>query len=258
MEAQGMENQEIDQEVMESLGEPKEAEHENAGEGEAQDDVTHGVKKRLERQERKHKREMRELQSKFENLQNKFHSQRSESSHNDFEAPQDVDEHTRKIVNYALQYKDEERRRAQEAEQAQHVQRQYHNLSSHLDDMADKYHDFDDVVRHEGANFTPSMRDAALLLPRKGAGSAGEVLYKLGKNPEELQRISQLHPLDQAKEIVQLSHSLHRGDDIKSTPSEIKSLGQVKHNPSVNSGKGVSEKTPISEIRNRMKNNTWK
>ena len=244
MENQEVENQEINQEAMGDAGDSHESAHDDGGEGQE----SNGFQKRLKRQEKKHQREVRDLKSQLDSLQSKFQSQQPEVSSGNFGG---MDEEVQKAISHALQ------QREQKAH-GEHVQRQYHELGRHLDDVSDKYDDFDDVVRHEGANFTPHMRDAALLLPKKGAGSAGEVFYKLGKNSDELERISRLHPVDQAREMVQLSHALHRGDDIKNSSSDVRQLGQVKHNPSVNSGKGINDKTPISEIRNRMKNNTWK
>ena len=105
-----------------------------------------------------------------------------------------------RAVQAALMAKDQQQQQQQEAEKAQHVYKQYQNLENHLDSVADKYDDFDEVVRGNDVPFTPAMRDTALLLD-----NAGDVLYTLGKNPEELKRISQLHPLDQAKEMVKMS-----------------------------------------------------
>src|SRR6185369_15898284 len=100
-------------------------------------------------------------------------------------------------------------------ERQAHVQKQYHGLHKHLDEVADRYNDFDDVVRGEEAPFTAHMRDAALLLPHSGPGSAGEVLYELGKNKSELERISKLHPIDQARELTMMSHALAKGHEHK-------------------------------------------
>ena len=99
------------------------------------------------------------------------------------------------------------------------------------------------------------MRDAALMLPKKGAGSAGEVLYKLGKNPEELSRISKLHPHEQAQELVAISHALISGGENKG--SSQRPLGQIKNNPVTNSA-GVTEKTSPAQIRALMKAGKFK
>lgn len=246
-------------EVMESVGESKEAPKEEApsGEDEGRETLPDGVKDRLWRQERKHQREMRNMKAQLENLQSQFSQNTNPASHeaNPYtggESP-GVDEQIHKAVSYALQHKELEERKAKEAERMQHVHKQYQDLHKHLDDTADKYDDFEDVVRGPHTPFTPHMRDAALLLPRKGAGSAGEVLYKLGKNPSELDRISKLHPLDQAAEVVAMSHALINGADTKtSTP---RPLGQIKSNPVTNTH-AVTDKTPVSDLRKRMKG--WK
>ena len=152
-------------------------------------------------------------------------------------------------VSMVLQHRDAEAQRAQQAKQAQHVQQQYQSLQDQLDAGADKHADFDEVVRSPNANFTNHMRDAALLLP-----NAADTLYKLGKNKPELDRISQLHPLDQAKEMVKLSAALMSGNgNPMSQPA--KTVGQIKATP-VNP-QGISDKTSVSELRRRLSSN-WK
>jgi hypothetical protein len=252
-------------EVMESLGEPKESAEEmketHRGEGEGNhEDLPEGVKERVWRQERKHQREMRNMRAQLEHMQSQLSSrpnmeQPSEQATNPYNPASqqggNVEEQIHKAVSYALQHKEMEERKAQEAERMRHVHKQYEGLNKHLDDTADKYEDFDDVVRGQEVPFTPHMRDAALMLPRKGPGSAGEVLYKLGKNPSELQRISKLHPLDQASELIALSHALINGGS-ESKGSQPRPLGQIKSNPVTNSHV-ITDKTPVSELRKRMK-----
>jgi len=166
-----------------------------------------------------------------------------------------MDDAIHKAVSYALQQRELEERKARDAQSQQHIAKQYQDLNRHLDSTSDKYDDFDDVVRSDSTPFTAHMRDAALMLPKKGPGSAGEVLYKLGKNPEELSRIAKLHPVDQASELVALSHALISGGENKQSSS--RPLGQIKSNPVVNSA-GVNEKTPVSDIRDRMKKGSFK
>lgn len=231
-------------------------------EGEAdQDDLPKGVKERVARQERKHQREMRNMRAQLEHMQGQLSQSSSmdepqDASMNPYSSqPASVDDQIHKAVSYALQHKEMSERKAQEAERMKHVHKQYEGLQKHLDDTADKYEDFDDVVRGQDTPFTSHMRDAALMLPRKGNGSAGEVLYKLGKNPSELERISKLHPLDQASELIALSHALiNGGSDTKN--SQPRPLGQIKSNPVTNSH-AITDKTPVSELRKRMKSG-WK
>jgi hypothetical protein len=248
--------------VMESVGEPAEAgedinqSHESQG-TESNDPLY--VQKRLKQQKRAHERELREMHARIADLQSRIpHQQENYSQAADaYEGNgSPIDEQIHKAVRYALEHKEREESRARQAQQMAHVQRQYNELNKHLDHTADKYEDFDEVVRGEDSPFTTQMRDTALLLPKKGAGSAGEVLYKLGKNPEELQRISRLHPLDQAVELVKLSHALISGGNVKPNNAP-RSLGQVKNTPVANSHT-VTEKTPIGSIRERMKHGNWK
>ena len=226
-----------------------------------QSDATLSVQKRLKSQKRAHEREVHALHARIGDLEarmsqpNTSHEQAAnpyQGGHQDAS----IDEHIHKAVSYALQHKEMEERKAHESRQQQHVHRQYQEFSKHLDGMNDKYDDFHDVVYGADTPYTTHMRDYALTLPRKGTGSAGEVLYKLGKNPKELERISRLHPLDQASEMAALSHALIDVGEHK-TASSNRPLGQIKSNPVTNSH-AVNDKTPVGDIRQRMKSGSWK
>lgn len=263
-QAQLMSSEEKDNvagQTMESLGEPEEnaeeieesPKSEESGEQNKdsyRDDPLY-VQKRLKRQDRAHQREMRMMQEQIQRLQSSMSSPQTAP-----ETPPSADHFAaqgndviRQAVEHALRAKDDQERRAKDQERMDHVHKQYQALQSHLDNASDKYDDFDEVVRSPDAPFSDAMRDAAVLLPHNGSGSAADVLYKLGKNREELKRISSLHPLDQAKEMVKLSHALMQGGEkVGSTP---RTLGQVKSNPVPSHG--VTDKTSVSEIRRRMK-----
>jgi hypothetical protein len=248
--------------VMDTVG-VEESQPEAEAEGLEDSDAGHSreslsVQKRLKAQKRAHERQTRglearlaELESRLSQNQNPLHEQHSMPSHGD-----GIEDHIHKAVSYALQHKEMEERKAHEAQNAAHVQRQYQEFQKHLDNVGDKYDDFHDVVFGADTPYTSAMRDYAVTLPRSGAGSAAEVLYKLGKNPEELRRISKLHPLDQASEMSRLSHALISGGEPKSSSSNAP-LGQIKSNPVVNS-RSVTDKTPVSNIRQRMKTGSWK
>lgn len=254
-------DKEIATEVMDSLGESQDkgddvqdSEHENTG------DPLY-VQKRLKQQKRAHDREMREMQARMAEMQSQMQPKQDQNYNANPYAqsgqnnPGSADETIHKAVSLALQQRDMEERKARDAQSAQHISKQYQDLNKHLDKTSDKYDDFDDVVRSDSVPFTAHMRDTALLLPKNGAGSAGEVLYKLGKNPDELARISKLHPVDQAAEMVKLSHALISGGDNKS--ASPRPLGQIKSNPVSNSA-GVTEKTSPSQIRALMKAGKFK
>ena len=226
--------------------------------GTSEEVSTRKFQERIKRLNRSHEREIRDLQARMANMQQQPQQNSMQNQGNSYDQPQggNIAEHIQQAVNFALQHKDNEERKVREAQNAAKVQRQYDDLHRHLDTVADKYEDFDDVVKGPDAQFSTHMRDAALFLPKKGQGSAGEVLYHLGKNPQELERISRLHPLEQASEMVKLSHALISGGEHKGSQS-VRPLGQIKSNPVTNSA-GVTEKTSPAEIRARMKAGKFK
>lgn len=253
-------DKELAGEVTESLGVPMEMADEETQEATGQENKGDPlyVQKRLKQQRRAHEREIRELQARMDHMQSQLQPNQSTQpqqgpyeSGNQNAGNMDM---IQQAVGYALQQKEMEERKAREAQAQQHIAKQYQDLNRHLDSTADKYDDFDDIVRGD-APFTPAMRDIALTLPKKGAGSAGEVLYRLGKNPDELSRIAKLPAIDQAAELIALSHALISGGEQKQPQS--RPLGSIKSNPVVNSV-GVTEKTPVSDIRARMKKGTFK
>ena len=227
------------------------------------------IKKRLGMQAKKHQREMRQMQEQMMQMQAQFQNANMDSanpanhqSHNSNPYPSpgqpnppgmSEEERIQKAVRYALGAKEHEERQAKEAQHATHVHKQYQRLNDEFDKASDKYDDFDDVVRGEDIPFTPHVRDALLLVE-----NPAEVAYRLGKNKSELERISRLHPLDQAREVNKLSFSLMGGKDGKSSNSAKPSpLGAIRQNPA-HSSTAVTDKTPPSEIRRRMKAGTWK
>ena len=72
-----------------------------------------------------------------------------------------------------------------------------------VDDIIDKYPDYEDVVSNEDLKISAPMRDA-IFTSEVGA----EVAYHLGTHPEEAERISKLAPVRQIAEIVKLETTL--------------------------------------------------
>lgn len=269
----GNDTENVSDQALEDLGMSKDMgqgeSHEAEGQESAEDDGEHSSKRRptgwerLKKKTRQQERDIQELHARIAEMQSQFQPNQQmqqpqqqsplESGNQQQQGSGNMDM-IQQAVSYALQQKEMEERRSKESEAQRHIAKQYQDLNKHLDSTADKYDDFDDLVRGE-APFTAAMRDIALTLPKKGAGSAGEVLYRLGKNPEELSRIAKLHPVDQAAELIALSHALISGGEQKQ--SQPRPLGQIKNNPVVNSV-GVNEKTPVSDIRSRMKQGTFK
>ena len=272
----GNDTENVSGEVAEGLGMSTEAPHDESqeagGHESAEDDGEHYSKKcptgweRLKKKTRQQERDIQELHARIAEMQSQLqpNQQMQQPQQSPYDSGNPMQQQPQQgagnmdmiqqAVSYALQQKEMEERKASEAKAQQHIMKQYQDLNKHLDTTADKYDDFDEVVRGE-APFTAAMRDIALTLPKKGAGSAGEVLYRLGKNPEELSRIAKLHPVDQAAELIALSHALISGGEQKQAAP--RPLGNIKSNPVVNSV-GVNEKTPVSDIRSRMKQGTFK
>ena len=220
------------------------------------------VKKRLGMQAKKHQREMRQVHDKLAHMQSMM--QNPDSTHHSlnpssFPSPgqpsapsMNEDERIQHAVRLAMGMKDHEDRKAREAEHHAHVDRQYQRLNSEFDKASDKYDDFDDVVRGDDIPFSPHVRDALLLVE-----NPADVAYKLGKNRAELERISKLHPLDQAREVNKLSFSLMGGNSGKQSSSNKAPLGAVRVNPTGHQG-AITDKTPASVIRARMKAGTFR
>lgn len=262
-DAQGMsenDKEQLAEDVETSVGEPEGSGDEINQSHESQGHETVGdplyVQKRLKQQKRAHEREMREMQARMADMQARMEAPKQDQysdanlSHGSQGNPGNIEEAIHKAVSFALQAKDAEERKMKDAATRADIANEYQELQRHLDHTSDKYEDFDEVVRGNRSPFTETIRDTAILLPKQGPGSAGEVLYKLGKNPEDLERISKLPPHKQAAEVVKLSHAMAKGDEQKG--SQSRPLGQVKANPVTNSV-GVTDKTPPSQIRALMK-----
>lgn len=231
--------------------------------GAASSDEPYSIKKRLGMQAKKHQREMRQLHDRLAQLegsgsdsaQNPYQSNANQYSSPGQPNPPAMSEEERihHAVRLALGAKDQAEQQAKDAEKQAHVHKQYQRLNDEFDRASDKYDDFDDVVRGDDIPFSPHVRDALLLVE-----NPAEVAYKLGKNKAELERISKLHPIDQAREVNKLSFSLMGGNSGKSaSPSKSNPLGSVRVNPSSHSG-AITDKTPASVIRARMKAGTFR
>lgn len=221
------------------------------------EDDPYGVKKRLGKQAKKHRREMRAMQEQMQAMQQQLQDaysphQMAPSSSDSMNKPMNDEDRIQRAVSMALQAKDEQSKQAQREEQARQMQRLYENLQNQLDKGSEKYDDFEDVVRSNDAPFTNHIRDALLLI-----SNPEEVAYKLGKNRDELSRISKLNPIEQAREVNKLSFALMGGNRDSSSNQQADLLSAKRPNPANNSS-AISNKTPASVIRQRMKQGTWK
>jgi len=234
-------------------------------EDQASQDEPYSIKKRLGMQAKKHQREMRQLHDRIEQMHammaggDSANPQYTNHTTNPYNSPgqppppsMSEEDRIQQAVRYALGAKEHEEKQAKVAESQAHVHKQYQRLNNEFDKASEKYEDFDDVVRGDDVPFTPHVRDALLLVE-----NPADVAYKLGRNKAELERISKLHPLDQAREVNKLSFSLLGGNDSKSPSSKSAPMGSVRVNPVSSSG-AITGKTPPSVIRARMKAGTWK
>ncbi len=245
-------------------GDAEEQGSSDSDQGIADQDDPYGVKKRLGMQAKKHQREMRQMQEQLMRMQTHINGDSanphaSEYNQNPYNSPgqpsavpMSEEEKIQKAVRFALGAKEHQERQEKDAERQAHVHKQYKRMNDEFDKASDKYDDFDDVVRGDDVPFTPHVRDALLLVE-----NPADVAYRLGKNKSELERISKLHPLDQAREVNKLSFSLMGGNNGKPSKSSSNPMGSVKVNPA-HSSNAVTDKTPPSVIRARMKAGTWK
>jgi len=114
---------------------------------------------------------------------------------------------------------------------------------------AAKYDDFDDVVYDPETPFTVPVAQAAYELP-----NTADVLYNLGKDRKELNRIANLRPIDMKRELVKLSVGLlNKKSVVQETPKAPKPLETLKSNPLTKTTPGITAKSSVSEIRAYLK-----
>ena len=228
----------------------------------AEQDDPYGVKKRLGMQAKKHQREMRQMQEQMMHMQQQMGGNSADPQQSPYSNPypspgqpnppaMSEEEKIHKAVRFALGVKEHEEQQAQMAERQAQVRKHYERLNDEFDKGSEKYDDFDEVVRESDAPFTNHVRDALLLVK-----NPAEVAYLLGKNRPELEIISRLHPIDQAREVNALSHSLMSGNDGKNqNATKPNPLASIRNNPVSNA---VTGNTSPAAIRAKMKAGTWK
>lgn len=219
-------------------------------------------KKRHRRQLRERDLQLQQRDARFEQLQNELDAlKRGRMTDNPMDsfsqpsplgnegADSGIEHHINRAVSVALQQKEMQERNAQQQAQQQKVQDAYKNLHAHLEKASDKHDDFEDVVYSPDTPYTQPMVDASLLL-----SNPGDVLYHIGKDKELVKRLGSLHPIELAKEMIQLSKTLEGvGTPTKKT-SNAQIIGQVKTAPV--SPANRDGKMSISE-RRRLKRQEW-
>lgn len=224
---------------------------------ETKEEIPTWVKEKLGREKKRHTKELRALKDQLAQMQAMFSTkQETQSVANQSEMrdpytgnpiePGSVQEEVYKAIQSAMLAKDQQEAKKKEVEKFAVVRQSFDRLHQELEKASDVYEDFDDVVRDDNAPFTPAMRDTAALLE-----NPAEVLYKLGKNREELFRIASLHPLLQAQEMIKLSFDLMKQK--KNTSNAPKPITPLKNNPAISSTSRITEKSSVSEIRKYLK-----
>lgn len=221
-----------------------------------EDDLPVYAKEKIGKLQKRHQKEKRDMRNQIDDL-----AYQVQSLHERFQAPaqssmsddgqpsgNNVEEHIQRAVNSALRAKDEQERKGREAEQLAHVHKQFKTFSDHLDNASDTYDDFDEVVRGKDAPFTPAMLSSAMSLPPDSHRM--DMLYKLGKDRDELKRLSTLTPIEQSQEMVRLYLALASGEGGKNTTAP-KAMSQIKN--SAIQPQNITDKTSVSELRRRMK-----
>lgn len=123
--------------------------------------------------------------------------------------------------------------KAQELLHQKEAKRQFDSLMSAYEDSEekarDKYSDFDDTVSARNLTITEHMGDAIL-----ASDDGAEILYYLGRNPKLADKIAQLSPTIQAKEIGKIEARLLDTPNIKKVSSAPAPISGAKANGSSN------------------------
>lgn len=126
-------------------------------------------------------------------------------------------------------------------------------LQNNLESGYEKYDDFDEVVMADNVPFTESMRDiAAVMIP-----NPDDVLYAIAKDRNELSRISKLQPRQQAREMVKLSGLLLNKRQDNKPAHPVRNIKPINNNPVKTPTREITDRSSVSDIRRRLKNN-WK
>lgn len=116
--------------------------------------------------------------------------------------PDDFDDDADYLRAVAKQTKDELREAAEKEKRAKESEVIMRKVTTQYADARKKYSDFDDVALNQSLQVTGAMFEAAV------GDNLGDVLYYLGKNPDEATRIASLSPTQQIKEIGKIETRL--------------------------------------------------
>lgn len=256
-EMSGEEKSVLGDEVNESLGLSDESsEQQESNESNESNELPEYAKKKLGMQEKRHKKELRRLQQQLDEVHSRigsFQNQNPQAQQNNGYSP-DNNQNNDPVyaaVARALQLQKEEEQKAKQAEQMQHLNKQYRALDDHLDNESDKYEDFHEVVKSDDAPYTGVMRDMSVILHGIPGINAAETLYHLGKDRSKLHELSKKTPVEQSREVLKLAIALMNGGNKSSSSGSSKTLGSIKNSP-INTTH-LNENTSIGDLRKRLR-----
>lgn len=135
-----------------------------------------------------------------------------------------AEDYVEALAEYRLDQKLAEREAQQQRKQVDST------YAEREEEVRTKYSDFENVAYNPDLRITPAMAEVI-----KASEIGPEVAYHLGKNPKEAERIANLSPLAQAREIGKLEASLTTtsptGKKASSAPEPIRPVGSRAATP---------------------------
>lgn len=231
----------VTQEVTEESGTNEETSQEVSAEAETVSNPEN-AKKRIDKKSRKQQRRIEELETRLQSIESQGYGQ--PSSLNQVQTPQNsgfmnpeqvVDpisgeyltpgtgRYDAVLLQQQQQQLAQQRSVQQQQQEAQYYQKQQDDkFFDALDDAADRYEDFDDVVRSDNLPLTEAMLNVAKVTP-----NGADLLYYLAKNPKEVQRISNLHPLMQQQEVARHAIQFAAQNNVSKAPAPVQPVGET-------------------------------
>jgi len=130
---------------------------------------------------------------------------KTEPKQNDFD---DYDDYVRALADHKAEQKvtqileEREKKKSRETEETTHFQK-VQTLQTKIQSGSEKYDDFEEVAYSPDVPINQTIIDALV-----DCDEPSEIVYHLGKNPQEALRISQLSPLAAAREIGKIEAKL--------------------------------------------------
>ena len=244
-------------EIFEEHQDAPESEHLDGGQNESDDDkdgepMPDYLKKHFRRQEKILKRENRSVNLRLQAAEDELNQYRQLYAATYSQAQQNVpveqspsDDVETKVLQTLSKFQQQE----QSVAAARAQQRLHQEFQDNLNKTADKYDDFEDVVYANNNPINQTIAQTAQYLP-----NAGDVLYALSKNKQELTRINRLSPMEQIKAVASFAINLASGNVPKVSQAPKPVSGQMRSSPTTRSL--GSEGMSIKELKTHLKNKT--